>query len=125
MGSLFAKFDAGLALDTDQRAGFDIMRAVHRHRCSGRIFAQTDMTACLAQHLPALGLQLLDDVFGFAAEVVATVGSVTPQAAAATLCVDARVVVANANVANSCLLRISNSISDGVSRLGAGEIPSF
>jgi len=48
-----------------------------------------------------------------------------PQAAAATLWVEARVGVAKATAANSCLLRISNSISDGVSRLGAGEIPSF
>jgi len=33
--------------------------------------------------------------------------------------------VARANAANSCLLDRSNPISDGVSRLGAGEIPSF
>ena len=47
------------------------------------------------------------------------------QAAADTLWVDARVGVAKANAANSSLLRISNSISDGVNRLGAGEVPSL
>ena len=49
----------------------------------------------------------------------------TDQAAAATLWIDARVGVAKANAANSSLLRVSNSISDGVNRLGAGEVPSF
>lgn len=47
------------------------------------------------------------------------------QAAATSLCVDARVSVAKACSASSRLLCISNSISDGVNRLGAGEVPSF
>jgi hypothetical protein len=49
----------------------------------------------------------------------------TIQTAAVTLCVEARVNVAKACAANSCLLRISNSISDGVNRLSSGEVPSF
>jgi hypothetical protein len=48
-----------------------------------------------------------------------------PYTAAVTLCVDARVGVAKACSANSRLLCSSNSISDGVNRLGAGEVPSF
>ena len=47
------------------------------------------------------------------------------QTPAATLWMEARVVVANAKAASSCLLCNSNAISDGVNRLGAGEVPSF
>jgi hypothetical protein len=58
------EFQTSLPLNTGQRAGLNIARAVLWHRCSGRLFAEPDMTAFLPQHLPALGLQLLDDVFG-------------------------------------------------------------
>ena len=47
------------------------------------------------------------------------------QPAITTLCVDALVGVAKACSANSRLLCSSNSISDGVSRLSSGEVPSF
>ncbi|GBU15146.1 hypothetical protein AwPolaro_05240 [Polaromonas sp.] len=51
--------------------------------------------------------------------------SMSAQAEAMTLWVLARVSVVKPNADNSCLLRSSNSISDGVSRLSAGEVPSF